>query len=49
MAVRQGRLCIVLVTLRACSPGEELTFDYGAVTSNIEEYRLGKFNIRKVA
>ena len=40
MAVRQGRLCIVLVTLRACSPGEELTFDYGAVTSNIDEYRL---------
>ena len=32
MAVRRGRLCIVLVTLRATSFGEELTFDYGAVS-----------------
>ena len=40
MAVRGGRLCIVLVTLRACSFGEELTFDYGAVTTSAEEYKL---------
>jgi len=43
MATRQGRLCIVLVTLRATSFGEELTFDYGAVCTT---YMLSKLTSR---
>ena len=39
MAVRNGKLTIVLVTLREIAPGEELTFDYGAVTTSESEYR----------
>lgn len=40
MAVRNGRLTIVLVTLRDVECGEELTFDYGAVTTNETEFKM---------
>jgi len=37
VATRNGRLCIVLITMQPVSCGEELTFDYGAVTTSVEE------------
>ena len=34
-----GRLTIAVYTLRAVSPGEELTFDYASVTESEKEFR----------
>ena len=35
----QGKLAVVMYTLRHISPGEELTFDYNTVTESEKEAR----------
>ena len=34
-----GKLCLAMTTLRRIEMGEELTFDYNAVTESLVEYR----------
>lgn len=39
VAALNGKLCLAMTTLRNVELGEELTFDYNAVTESLEEYR----------
>lgn len=39
VAARHGKLCLAMTTLREVELGEELTFDYNAVTESLNEYR----------
>lgn len=39
VASRNGELCLAMTTLRELEIGEELTFDYNAVTESLNEYR----------
>lgn len=39
VAAFQGELCLAMTTLRKLEMGEELTFDYNAVTESLNEYR----------
>jgi len=39
VAAFNGELCLAMTTLRALEMGEELTFDYNAVTESLNEYR----------
>jgi CW-type Zinc Finger/Protein SET DOMAIN GROUP 2 C-terminal/SET domain len=39
VAAFEGELCLAMTTLRELELGEELTFDYNAVTESLNEYR----------
>ena len=39
VAALNGQLCLAMTTLRNIEQGEELTFDYNAVTESLEEYQ----------
>ena len=39
VAALNGQLCLAMTTLRDIEQGEELTFDYNAVTESLEEYQ----------
>mmetsp|Transcript_10662 Transcript_10662/g.16290 ORF Transcript_10662/g.16290 Transcript_10662/m.16290 type:complete len:2385 (+) Transcript_10662:186-7340(+) len=39
VAALNGKLCLVMTTLRDVELGEELTFDYNAVTESLEEFQ----------
>ena len=39
VAAYKGELCLAMTTLRELEMGEELTFDYNAVTESLNEYR----------
>jgi CW-type Zinc Finger/Protein SET DOMAIN GROUP 2 C-terminal/SET domain len=39
VAAYEGELCLAMTTLRELEMGEELTFDYNAVTESLNEYR----------
>lgn len=39
VAARNGELCLAMTTLRELEMGEELTFDYHAVTESLNEYQ----------
>jgi hypothetical protein len=39
VAAVKGELCLVMTTLRELEMGEELTFDYNAVTESLNEYQ----------
>jgi hypothetical protein len=39
VAALNGELCLAMTTLRELEMGEELTFDYNAVTESLNEYR----------
>jgi hypothetical protein len=39
VAASNGELCLVMTTLRELEMGEELTFDYNAVTESLNEYQ----------
>lgn len=39
VAAVNGELCLAMTTIRALEIGEELTFDYNAVTESLNEYR----------
>ena len=39
VVAKDGELCLAMTTLRSIEMGEELTFDYNAVTESLVEYR----------
>jgi len=41
VAAKDGELCLAMTTLRELEMGEELTFDYHAVTESLNEFQAG--------